>query len=297
MRWTLELFRWWIRRDRDWQVRVAEPTAAELLGTFCRLILSVSSLEDAWKDVTKTRKPLTSKCSPLMSKLTIGSYPMEREAFDEQFAEYRQNLREEVLRFRSFVTVYRRIQERKVDRLGAVNLAPAFFQVVESSLFSGIVIWGHKLFDERGQRGMFDFLKLVENNLAWMTTGELRRRREYPADHWMLKNRSPITIESIEKDREDLRSLEVLKSFRLRRDKFDAHFDREYFFDRERIASDAPIRWGDLDAAGAQIGRFINNYSADFDGVIYDWEPVNIDDLDVLLDRAARARRDQFDPG
>ena len=35
-------------------------------------------------------------------------------------------------------------------------------------------------------------------------------------------------------------------------------------------------------------GEIINDYSVDFDGKTYDWETTNVDDLDVLLDRARR---------
>ncbi len=75
-----------------------------------------------------------------------------RDEFDAQFAEYRLHLREEVLRYAGYVAVHRRINDRKADRLAALNLAPAFFQIVESALFTSIVLWADNLFDERGER-------------------------------------------------------------------------------------------------------------------------------------------------
>lgn len=123
---------------------------------------------------------------------------MTREEFDVQFAEYRQHLREEVLRFRDFVAVYLRIQQRKVDHLATLNLAPAFFKVVESSLFSSIVLWADKLFDERGERGVFNFLLFVENNRKWLTIKELQIRRDLQDEHWTLRDRKMITLKTIE---------------------------------------------------------------------------------------------------
>lgn len=213
---------------------------------------------------------------------------MNRSEFYEYFAKYRSSLREEVLRFRGYVAVYRRLQERKNDQLEAINLAPAFFQVVESALFSGIVLWADKLFDEKGERGLFNFLTFIEHNRKWLTVKELQVRRQFPDDHWMLKDRTPITLKSINADREKIRSLESVKSFKIRRDKFHGHFDKWYFFDRKRLSDDAPLRWGDLESAGDVMGSIINNYSVDFDGKSYVWEPINIDDLDFLLDRARR---------
>ncbi len=158
-------------------------------------------------------------------------------AFDAKFEDYRRYLREEVFRFWQYVAVYRRIQERKADRLEELNLAPAFFRVVESALFSGIVLWADKLFDEQGKRGFFNFLTFVEYNCKELSVAELKRRREYPDGHWMLDNRTEITLSSINSHRDQIRALSALPSFRLLRDKFHGHFDKEYFFDRSRINS------------------------------------------------------------
>lgn len=216
---------------------------------------------------------------------------MRREEFELHFADYRKYLRDEIHRFRDSVAVYRQIQERKTDNLATINLAPAFFGVVEGALFTTIVLWADKLFDEKGERGLFNFLTFVEYNRKWLSTQELKRRRNYPDEHWMLQGRAPITAESIEQDREKIRSLEALKSFRLRRDKFHGHFDKDYFFDRKRFDQEAPIRWIDLEAAGEVMGAMLNDYSVDFDGAMYSWGTINIDDLGVLLRFADRGRR------
>jgi hypothetical protein len=215
---------------------------------------------------------------------------MTRTEFEEYFIAYRKNLREEVLRFRGYVAVYRRLQERKNDNLEAINLAPAFFQVVESALFSGIVLWANNLFYEKGERGLFNFLTFIENNRKWLSVKELQVRRQYPDGHWMLKDRIPITLETINADREKIRNMEAGKSFKLRRDKFHGHFDKDYFFDRNRLSIDAPLQWGDLESAGDLMGRIINDYSVDFDGTSYAWDPMNIGDLDILLSCASRGR-------
>ena len=121
---------------------------------------------------------------------------MKRAEFDDHFTANRVNLREEVIRFRGFVRELRRTQDSENDHLETINLAPAFFQVVKSALFSGIVLWGDKLFDEKGERGFFNFLTFVEHNRRWLSTKELQIRRRYPDGHWMLEHRTPITLKS-----------------------------------------------------------------------------------------------------
>ncbi|MEX0959102.1 MAG: hypothetical protein WDZ63_07425 [Burkholderiales bacterium] len=169
---------------------------------------------------------------------------LNRDEFEARFRAYRDHLSREVGRFRDAASVYRQISERTPDYLEELNLAAAFFRTVEDSLFTTIILWADKLFDEKGERGLFNFLAFVEYNRDWMTTQELQRRRNYPDGHWMLKNRIPITAKSIEEDRQKIRSLVILKSIKLRRDKFHGHFDKDYFFDRGRLASEAPMTWG-----------------------------------------------------
>lgn len=211
---------------------------------------------------------------------------LQRKDFEQQFEKYRDSLRLEIHRFRDSASVLRQISERTTDHLSEINMAPGFFHVVEDSLFTTIVLWADKLFDERGERGLFNFLTLVEYNRDWLTTTELKRRKGYPDGHWMLKDRIPITAQSIEADRLQIRSLAALQSIRIRRDKFHGHFDKEYFFDRTRLHNEAPITWVDLDEAGDVMGRMLNDYSVDFDGVMFSWSAPS--DLGELLKAAAR---------
>jgi hypothetical protein len=220
---------------------------------------------------------------------------LERYAFDEHFRDYRKHLRTEIHRFCDSASVYRQISERTQDHLEELNLAPAFFRTVEDTLFTTIVLWADKLFDERGERGLFNFLTFIEYNRDWMTTAELQRRRAYPDDHWMLQGRIPITAKSIEEDRTKIRSLEALKSIRIRRDKFHGHFDKDYFFDRSRLQNEAPLHWKDVDAAAEVMGALLNDYSVDFDGEMFSWTTMNIDDLRHLLRAAKRSRHGNAD--
>jgi hypothetical protein len=213
---------------------------------------------------------------------------MQRDEFEKKFSDYRRYLREEIHRFHETVDVYRQIQERKVDHPELINLAPAFFGVVELSLFTTIVLWGDKLFDEKGECSLFNFLVLVEYNRKWLTTEELKRRRGYSDSHWMLEGRIPVSLELINESRDKIRNLRALNSFHTRRDKYHAHFDSGYFFNREHFQSQAPIHWKDLEEAGEVMGSILNEYSANFDGTSYSWDTLNIDDLDLLLNTAAR---------
>lgn len=210
----------------------------------------------------------------------------EREA---QFEEYRVYLQQEITRVASYARLYRRLYDRRTDRLAEMNLAPAFFSVVTDALFQAIVLWTDKLFDEKSERGLWNFLTFCENNRKILEVSELKRRNNYQDGHWML-NRKPITFQSIKEDKERIRNLPSLRSFKLRRDKFIAHFDKDYFFKIEKLSDDAPLIWDDFENAVKIMADIINTYSSAYDGNLYVVEPVNITDIDRLLDRLHRGK-------
>ena len=194
------------------------------------------------------------------------------------------------MRLACFIRVYRLLHERRVDRLDELNIAPGFFMTVANALFSAIVLWIDKLFSGDSQRGLHNFLNFVEHHRPMFSVEALKRRRGLPDEHWLLESAQDIQYETVEADRSAITNFEPLKSFRLRRDKFHAHFDKHYFFNRSRIAEEAPLTWSDLDKAMELFKDILNRYSAAYDGGLFHIEPLNIDDLNYLLDRLHDAK-------
>jgi hypothetical protein len=208
---------------------------------------------------------------------------MKSDDIEIKFKQYREHLKNEIQRLSIYVYLYKHLHERKQDRLAEMNLAPCFFGTVLDSLFSCIIHWVHNLIDSKSQRGFIDFLKFVENNCDTFSISNLQKRRNYPDNHWVLK-REPITSESIASDRQKLLGLQSLQSIKTRRDKFHAHFDKAYAFERSQLSKDAPIRWCDLDEIIETMKDVFNTYSTAYDGTSYSIEPMNISDVDYILD-------------
>ena len=204
----------------------------------------------------------------------------EAEAF---FEEYREHLKDEIVRFISYFELYRTLHDRKSDRINEINIAPAFFQITMDSLYSVIIICTDKLLSSKSERGLWNFLSFIENNRKILDVAELKRRRGFPDNHWML-DRDPITFQTIEKDRESILNLESLESVKLRRDKFHAHFDKEYFFNREKLGKDAPLTWPDFDKIFDLMKGILNKYSASYDGNTYHLIPFNVSDVELIFD-------------
>jgi len=49
------------------------------------------------------------------------------------------------------------------------------------ALLAVIILWVDKLFSERGERGIFNFLSFIENNMKIFGIEELRRRKNHPS--------------------------------------------------------------------------------------------------------------------
>lgn len=213
---------------------------------------------------------------------------MNNSEAEKHFEEYREWLKLELTKLATYVRLYRRLHERTEDRLEEMNIAPAFFSTVIDALFSAIVVWVDKLFGERSERGLVNLLSFIEQHRHIFGIKELQRRKSYPDGHWMIERRKPVTIESIRADRTRIAEFKPLASFKLRRDKYHAHFDKKYFFDRTKIQQDAPLTWGNLEQM-VQLGKdILNAYSADYDGNLYAIEPINATDVDYLLDQLHR---------
>ncbi len=68
------------------------------------------------------------------------------------------------------------------------------------------------------------------------------------------------------------------------RDKYQAHFDKKYFFDIAKLQKDAPLDAPAVEQAVKLGEEILNKYSVAFDGLHDNIEPVNAADIDRLLD-------------
>ncbi len=204
---------------------------------------------------------------------------------ERHFERYRKYLTNEAQRLTGYIAVYRTLQERKGDRLEEMNTAPAFFTTVIDALFSAIILWTDKMFDEKSERGLTNLLKFCEQHRRIFTVKELQRRRGYADDHWMICDRADVSYQAIQDHHQRIAGRPWLRSIRIRRDKFHGHFDGKYFFNRGRIASEAPLTYDDLADVVRTMDEILNFYSTAYDGEIFGLGFLNITDLNDLLNQ------------
>jgi hypothetical protein len=205
---------------------------------------------------------------------------------EQLFIEYRDAFCREIKRLVNTMKLYRHLHEKKSDRLEALNVAPAFFRCVLDSFFTTIILGADKLLTEKrsGEFSVPILLSFIEKNINMFSVEALQIRLDYPDGHWMLKERDSISSKEISEDREKIKALQCLPSINLRRNKFHAHFDKEYFTKPKEIQKDAPLIFNNLNEIEAVLTEIYNRYSSAFDGNVQDFKILNIFDVDEVLD-------------
>ncbi|MCG8604871.1 hypothetical protein MJD09_07735 [bacterium] len=187
-----------------------------------------------------------------------------------KFENYRQALSGECMRLISTIRLYVHINKRMSDRAEEINTSAAFFFYVLSAFFTTIVVWTNNLLNpsDGSGRNLIQYLSFIENNREIFSMRNYQLRKGVPDDYWALKQHKPVTYKMIEADRKQISNFAALKSIELRRNKFHAHFNKEYFIDREKISGDAPLKWSDLNEIIRLLDEIFNRYSGAYDGSI-----------------------------
>jgi hypothetical protein len=204
----------------------------------------------------------------------------------QQFESYRAALQREGQRLIIFIALYRRVHERRHDRLAALNVAPAFFQTVLASLHVTIVVRAHALFDagDGSDHGLRKFLKFVSGNIGLFSLEQLAARKGWPLDHENMRNRRAPTVAMVRADRKAIARIKSLNSIDLLRNKVHAHIDAEYLADPGKAADDAPLTWADLSELRSTFEQIVNRYSSAYDASSLIFEPVNVNDVDEVVE-------------
>jgi hypothetical protein len=136
----------------------------------------------------------------------------------------------------------------------------------------------------------------VESSVDIFAIDALKCRRNFPDNHWVLRERrkeGELTVKHVTKDRERLRNLRCLQGTKTRRDKYHAHFDKKYFFDLHRLDRDAPVAIKDLGNAVRVLRSILNKYSAAYDGMSFASTVANINDVERILRNLRKFRKHQ----
>ena len=203
-----------------------------------------------------------------------------------QFELYRKNLIKEVINLFSYISIYKSLAEARENRLEEINFAPAFFGIVTQSLYTSIILWIYKLFDKNSERGIYNFLLFVEDNLSLFSKKHYKQHKSISDNDWRFTEIGWTELNLIELNefKKIFDKNEILKNVKRQRDKFYAHFDSKYFYSLDKLYIDAPIKWNDFYEIKKNLDNIINRISVAYDGSGYSFDTVNINDVKGILD-------------
>ncbi|MFA7368846.1 MAG: hypothetical protein WC334_04305, partial [Kiritimatiellales bacterium] len=97
-------------------------------------------------------------------------------------------------------------------------------------------------------------------------------------DSWM------VTSDDIKAHREKLKNLEGMMVIKHLRDKYYAHFDKEFFLDRKKLRREgAGINFSALENMSKVAQDVLLHYSLAYDGIGFNVKATNVDDVTRLF--------------
>jgi hypothetical protein len=205
---------------------------------------------------------------------------------DQLLRDYLDRLSDEVRRLKTVFELWVHILDRRQDRVRELNIAPAFFSTTIESLLTNVIISTCRLYDGyRSERNLIRFLNFAEQHLSLFSTGAFQVRRVLSPGAWQLEMHQPVTLDTITVHRNEIQAQEsILANLFTWRDEQYAHSDKRYFHSPSSLKQDAPLQFGQIRALIDLAGTIINRYSSAFDGSVTDFVPINVFDVDKVLD-------------
>jgi AbiU2 len=192
----------------------------------------------------------------------------------EELRQYIDRMMHEIINVKSKYQLWCRIQERRKDRLEAMNIAPSFFTLTFHSLFNDVIITLAKLYDRKAQAGsIHKFLNIASQNIQFFDY------KDDPSDKLL------VTQEKIEEYRAGIEDKnKIINHLFTWRDKVFAHNDKKYFFDRNQLLVDAELTTQNINDLIEYVRETINTFSIALDGKAWYPESSNVMDVDKVLD-------------
>jgi len=206
---------------------------------------------------------------------------MNDAAIRKRFEEYRDRLLDECQYFVACAHISKRFSEQQIKTPKMFNTAPCFWEISMKSIFVSIVLWGEKLFRDHAKSDGIDlwkFLRFVESN----------RTTLFPVPIVDDEDEWSVTPADIRKHEERLKHLDGVKELERLRHKYYAHFDSDYFLDRKSLWDGAGINFAALENMGNVAQEVLLHYSLAYDGVGFNVEYTNVDDINGLFDLIER---------
>ena len=186
--------------------------------------------------------------------------------------------------------LYKHLIESKTKYLAELNFAPAFFQLIFSSLLHTVFIETAKLFDDKSSTSLFKLIEISRQNTSLFKTSRDVGHVDCETDKYVLGKTISIDVfselndcrqllKSVSKERENLRN---------RRNKYYAHLDEVYKNNNGKLEKDFPLSFKDMKKLLKVASELCNKISIIYDESIRAVQSSNVFDVDNLFKKLSK---------
>jgi hypothetical protein len=181
----------------------------------------------------------------------------------------------DTIRVKSKYHVWKQIVNSSKERYDLMNrIAPAYFNMTTSALSTDFVISLTKLFDSDS--------KVAGNLKKLISIAEGVNSSVYEGqNNTGISIINTLTLEGYKKQLEEQKP--IIDNLFKWRDKVFAHYDKKYYLDRNRIHSDAQVRYEEIDILFELLQSILNNFSLALSGTALYPEATDAQDIERLF--------------
>lgn len=176
---------------------------------------------------------------------------MKKKEFEEYFPKYRNALNEEIITLKEYVLIYEEI----CNGISSELQDDKFWKKTKEAYYNSIVIWLYKLLDANGRKGIIPFLRFIKSHLIFLLDDNFIEVSRVNFEKIKL-----LSQQKLNKDIKTINDLRIFQSVQKQRDKYYAHFDSKYFFEKEKLEIEAPILIAEIKASLSVIDSVFDIY-------------------------------------
>lgn len=190
---------------------------------------------------------------------------MKKKEFEVYFVKYRESLFEELQTLADYTLIYKQLILLINDPKSNQQATQFFWIRTIEAYLNSIIIWFSKLVDTNGKKGIFPFLRFVKSHHHFLSKKEYYKRNNLSEVDIKNCKIEDLYIETIEEDIILVERLNISDSIQTLRDKYYAHFDSKYFFEKEKLKIEIPFTIDDMIESIKILNNVLNKYSIQYD--------------------------------
>ncbi|RQW23316.1 hypothetical protein EH196_00430 [Bacillus sp. C1-1] len=199
----------------------------------------------------------------------------------EDFEKMLFHLLEELYHLNSYHLLYKYLYEKTSDHddLSTMNKIPSFFQLSMGAFQYSSIMGLAKLYEPSSRKtvNLNKFLNIVEgfHTEIFSNDPDIKKR---------LGRTTNVNSDTVRKHKNELNEQEkIIKRLLAWRDKFFAHNDKKYFYNKNVVSKEFPINFYEYEQLITLAADILNTYSIGYSGKYHDIKACNIYDVDILF--------------